>query len=468
MQTDYLVIGSGAVGMAFADTLLDESDAHITIVDRHDQPGGHWNDAYPFVTLHQPSAFYGLNSRELGSGYKDQSGPNRGFYELASGAEVRTYFDQAMRQKFLPSGRVSYHPMSRWTGDGGIVSLLSGARTEVSVRKKIVDATRFSPTVPSTHTPQFSVDAGVRVMPPNDLPRFVAADAAPAGAHRFCILGAGKTAIDAILWLLRNGAQPEVIQWVMPRDAWLQNRLQTQPGLEFFNDSIGGEADRLEAFAQARDANDLFLRLEQLGQMLRIDPSRIPTMYHYATISLDELAMLRTISGIIRMGRIRRIAPDGMLLEQGKVSMDPGAVYVDCTASALRYDASEPVFQDARIVIQLLRAPLVTLSAALTAYVEVHGGDDGRKNQLCAPVPFPNDLQAFVRTTQVGMINQGQWAYDKSLRQWMRHSRLDIFGKMVAELDPEDGPRQAIVARLRGNVMPAMANMQNLLKPVTR
>ena len=83
MKTDYLIIGSGAVGMAFADTLLDESDAHITIVDRHDKPGGHWNDSYSFVTLHQPSAFYGLNSRELGSHRKDDSGPNRGMFEHA-------------------------------------------------------------------------------------------------------------------------------------------------------------------------------------------------------------------------------------------------------------------------------------------------------------------------------------------------------------------------------------------------
>ena len=78
--TDYLVIGSGAVGLAFADTLIDESDAHITIVDRHGKPGGHWNDAYSFVTLHQPSAFYGVNSLELGSRRKDSFGPNKGLY----------------------------------------------------------------------------------------------------------------------------------------------------------------------------------------------------------------------------------------------------------------------------------------------------------------------------------------------------------------------------------------------------
>ena len=45
LETDYLVIGAGAAAMAFVDTLLDESDARIVMVDRHDRPGGHWNDA---------------------------------------------------------------------------------------------------------------------------------------------------------------------------------------------------------------------------------------------------------------------------------------------------------------------------------------------------------------------------------------------------------------------------------------
>ena len=84
IETDYLVIGSGASGMAFADTLVQESDAHITIVDRHAKPGGHWNDAYPFVTLHQPSAFYGVNSMALGANRIDTAGANQGMYELAS------------------------------------------------------------------------------------------------------------------------------------------------------------------------------------------------------------------------------------------------------------------------------------------------------------------------------------------------------------------------------------------------
>jgi len=56
MEADYVIIGAGAVAMAFADTLLSDSDADMIIVDRRAKPGGHWNDAYPFLRLHSPSS----------------------------------------------------------------------------------------------------------------------------------------------------------------------------------------------------------------------------------------------------------------------------------------------------------------------------------------------------------------------------------------------------------------------------
>ena len=84
----------------------------MVIVDRHHRPGGHWNDAYPFVRLHQPSSSYGVNSTPLGSGAIDEVGLNIGFEELASGQEVLSHFDRVMRQRFLPSGRVRWFPSS--------------------------------------------------------------------------------------------------------------------------------------------------------------------------------------------------------------------------------------------------------------------------------------------------------------------------------------------------------------------
>ena len=68
IDSDYLVIGCGAVSMAFVDTLMDEKpDATFAIIDRLHMPGGHWNHAYPFVRLHQPSALYGVATVPLGN-----------------------------------------------------------------------------------------------------------------------------------------------------------------------------------------------------------------------------------------------------------------------------------------------------------------------------------------------------------------------------------------------------------------
>ena len=65
IETDYLIVGAGASGMAFADALIAECDADVVMVERRHCPGGHWNGAYPFVRIHRASACYGVNSRML-------------------------------------------------------------------------------------------------------------------------------------------------------------------------------------------------------------------------------------------------------------------------------------------------------------------------------------------------------------------------------------------------------------------
>ena len=59
LEADYLVVGCGAMGMAYTDILVTESEATIIMVDRRECPGGHWVDTYPFVKLHQPAVCYG-------------------------------------------------------------------------------------------------------------------------------------------------------------------------------------------------------------------------------------------------------------------------------------------------------------------------------------------------------------------------------------------------------------------------
>jgi NAD(P)-binding Rossmann-like domain len=460
IETDYLIVGSGAVGLAFADTLIDESDADIVIVDRHGKPGGHWNDAYSFVALHQPSAFYGVNSLALGANRKDQIGVNKGLYELASGPEVSGYFDAVMRQKLLPSGRVRYFPMADYKGDGRFTSLLSGKDTQVSVAKKTVDATYYGTTVPSTHTPKFNVGAGVNLVTPNALPNLWMGKGKP--PTKFVIVGAGKTAMDVGVWLLGSAADPASISWIMPRDSWLLNRLRTQPGIEFFDETIGGQAAMMAAFAQAGDINDLFLKLEIAGVMLRIYPDVTPTMFHYATISTGEIAELRRITNVIRKGRVQSIATDTITLDGGTEPVELGTIFIDCSASAVEIRPAIPIFQDGLITPQLVRVPQPAFSAALVAYIEAHYDDDAAKNALCRTVPFPETLDHYPMCNIANMMNQMAWMQDKVLSKWIRNCRLDGFGKVIAAISPDDTEKQAVLAHFRGNAMAAMGNLQRL------
>ena len=461
IETDYLIIGAGAVGLAFADTLLEQSEARITIVDRHGKPGGHWNDAYSFVALHQPSAFYGVDSIPLGENRKDDMGVNKGLYELASGPEVSGYFERVMRTRLLPSGRVRYYPMSDYKGDGRFVSLLSGDETKVTIHKKTVDGTYFNTSVPSTHTPKFKIGAGARVVPPNALPNLWMKPATL--PEHFVILGAGKTAMDAIVWLLGSGAAYDKISWVMPRDSWLLNRLKTQPGLEFFEETLGGQANQMEAFANATNTDDLFLRLEACGVMLRIDQSVKPTMFHYATMSTGEVAQLSRIKHVIRDGRVSEVTATGIVCATGATNFSANTLYVDCTASAVEPKPSVPVFQDGLIVPQMIRIPQPAFSSALAAYVETNYETDGQKNALCGAVPLPNALTDFPRSALGNMMNQFAWGQDKKLSQWVTNCRLDGFGKVIAALDPGDTARFAILKKLRTNSMPAAANLTKLI-----
>jgi cation diffusion facilitator CzcD-associated flavoprotein CzcO len=49
LEADYLVVGAGAVGMAFTDALVEHADVSVVMVDRRFGVGGHWNAVdWPF------------------------------------------------------------------------------------------------------------------------------------------------------------------------------------------------------------------------------------------------------------------------------------------------------------------------------------------------------------------------------------------------------------------------------------
>lgn len=456
IETDYLVIGAGAIGMAFVDTLLTDTDAQIVMVDRHHRPGGHWNEAYPFVRLHQPAAAYGVNSRELGHGTKDTVGLNAGMYSLSSGAELLAYFDQVMQQRFLPSGRVRFLPMSQVVGKYEVESLLTGARQAVTVRRKVVDGTHSRMRVPSTTPPRYAVAPGVRCVPLNDLARL----SRPQGGY--VVVGAGKTGMDACLWLLEQGVDPDLIQWVMPRDPWVQDRANVQSGDEFFMNTWGNLARQLESVVAAENVQDLMLRLEAVGEWMRIDPDVMPTVYHGAILSKPELAQLQRIHRIVRLGHVKSIDGSQIHLEHGSVPLPPNSLVVDCSATGIPSVEAVPVWSGDRITPQWLRSFGTVFSAAFIAHVEATMGDNAEKNELCTPIVPPTLATDWLRMLEVSMKNQQRWSRHPQLQQWLAESRLNSMFHSAGRIQAHESEKIAMMQRYRQAIKPAVARLSEL------
>jgi hypothetical protein len=78
----------------------------------------------------------------------------------------------------------------------------------------------------------------------------------------YVIIGAGKTAMDGVCWLLDNGTSPDDIRWIRPRDPWMLNRAFFQPG-EGLLTTFTGIVLELEAVAECESIEQVFDRLEE-------------------------------------------------------------------------------------------------------------------------------------------------------------------------------------------------------------
>lgn len=422
INTDYLVVGAGASGLAFANALLAEADVEVTVIDRRQAPGGHWVDSYPFVRLHTPSAYYGVNSLALGHDRVDDVGENAGYYERATGDEVFEYFAEAA-ERLTDTGRGRVLTRHEHLGGGRdgehIRDLTTGELHDVAVRRKVVDARYLEASIPATHTAPFEVAPSVRLVPINDLP------ATAKSNFSYAVLGSGKTAADACMWLLDNDVQPDRIRWIRPRDAWFYDRSHFQP-LEQVGAIMEGNALDAEAGANAANVDDLFEKLETSGRLFRIDPASPATMYRGTMLSAGELAALRQIGDVVRLGRVRRIEADRIVLERGETETGLDVLHVDCTALGLNNAPATPVFQPGRIVLQQVRHLSPCFNAALVGFVEAHRDDDVDKNRLCPPNPYASSIDDWPRMISRTWRTEGRWLSEPDLSAWVAQSRLNL------------------------------------------
>ena len=419
LETDYLVVGAGAMGMAFADALVDHADVHVTLVDRRHAAGGHWHDAYPFVQLHQASLFYGVASTQLGSGALQQQGPESGLGERARRSEIQHYFDDVLDRHLLASGRVTFLGGHEYRDDGGthlVTSLVSGATRRVEVRRRLVDATCLSPTVPATTAPPFAIADDVAWVPVHQL----AAMSDP--PDRFVVVGSGKTATDAVVWLLSNGVDAGRLTWIRPREPWMLDRAVVQPDPAV---AFGLVADTMSAAAEAESLDDLFLRLEAAGVMLRIDPEVVPTMAKTPTLGRWELELLRSVERVVRLGHLRQVTDHELVLDRGTVALDPGSLVVHCAASGLQYPPLVPIWGPDKIRLVTIRAGFPCFCAALAGYVEATRDDDRERNRLCPPNTLPDDPASWARMQVRGTRATRTYGAEPDIAEWANGCALN-------------------------------------------
>lgn len=454
METDYLVIGAGAVGMAFTDALVDHADVHVTLVDRRHGPGGHWLDAYPFVQLHQASVFYGVASTVLGTGAVQQDGPETGLQERARRSEVQAYYDDVLHRRLVGSGRVTF--MGGWEhhADGRshrLTSALSGRTVEVDVRRRVVDATYCSPTIPATTPPPFGIGDGVRVVAVDQLASLVDAPSA------YVIVGSGKTATDAIVWLLRNDVDPDRITWVRPREPWMLDRAVVQPDPVV---ALGLAADTMAAADASISLDDVFARLEAAGVVMRIDPTVVPTMAKTPTLGAWELDLLRTVEDVVRLGHIERVTGGELVLDEGVVPLPPGALVVHCAAAGLQYPPLVPIWAPDVIRPQTIRAGFPCFNAALAGYVEATRDDDRERNRLCPPNTLPDDPASWARMQVRGTLATRAFGAEPDIAAWangcaLNPARMDAEQRSTPEV-------QGAVARLASHAEQGLARLAEL------
>ena len=469
-ECDYLVVGGGATGMAFVDTLLKHSSSEqkpsIVMVDQHALPGGHWNDSYGYVRLHQPSSMYGVESTPLEPHPKDDE-------HRATRLEIVQYYEgllakwqEAFPFVFVGNARVDLaHCHQQPPNEQQVANLQSVADASVTqsirIRQRLVDARYLEPDIPKFVPPQFTFDSSVvNVLTPNEL---MEREESPSSPHHYCVIGAGKTGMDTVVYLLTVlKADPSQITWIIPNEAWITARENMKSCMEFLHTCCqlyqqGTSTDpRTTDFLQAG-----FREWEKQGHIYRLAKDIEPTKFKDATLSKEEMATLQRVTNILRNGRVAEITKEGAIIfaDGTKHTVSSSAqdvTFVHCSAGAFQYtkqtQAPPPMFQKSVITIQdVYGTPGFCFVGSMIGFLESLARlSDEERNQLCLkPTPDVSQLQkplgpsggdVGVLSPSHGLVqrvtNLKEWMAVPEIRAWITTNRLfNMNHKSPQEID---------------------------------
>jgi L-lysine 6-monooxygenase (NADPH-requiring)/NAD(P)-binding Rossmann-like domain len=454
---DYLVVGGGATGMAFADSLLHGAQGlkpSVVVLDKHVVPGGQWNDSYEFVQLHQPSAMYGVETVPLEPKDGDQE-------HRATRQEILDYYQRVADQLahefeffFVGSATLDLHQTPQ--NNNTYTYTVGDKKHEIQVQRRLVDARYLQPDLPVDVPPTFDWDRSVvHCVPVNAL---VEPQQSTTRKY-FVVLGAGKTGMDAVYHLLtRLQIPPSHIVWVMPHEPWITARENIGSCLQFLQTATTiPDLDLQKAF-QLWELEGKIHRFV-FGHDDSSSSSSLPTKFQDATLSKDELKVLQSIPtrNLARgKGRVAAIQNDGSLLMEDNTTVVElpfpnvqDITYVHCSAGAFNYTKQigsppRPVFESTRITLQdVYGTPGFCFVGSILGKLEsISRLTDEQRNAMClAPDPSqaPSSKLGFTTSGTVGslsashgyvqrLLNVRQWLQVPELRHWLIGHRLFNLG----------------------------------------
>ena len=131
---------------------------------------------------------------------------------------------------------------------------------------------------------------------------------------------------------------------------------------------------------------------------------------------------MKRVEDVVRLGRVQHVGSDEIRLDRGTVSVAADTLFVDCSANGLAKVDPRPLFSEGRVTLQPVFMCQQTFSAALIAHLALLDISDDRRNQICTPVPHPEQVQDLASTLVVSA--QNMLKCNRYLALWLRRSRL--------------------------------------------
>jgi hypothetical protein len=183
--------------------------------------------------------------------------------------------------------------------------------------------------------------------------------------------------------------------------------------------------------AQATSIADLFAQLENQEFFLRVDPSVPATMFRGAVISQAELGLLRQIGDVVRLGHVRRIERDEIVLDEGTVPTSEGTVHVHCASRGLARRPIRPIYEPERITVQPFQWGFACYQFAMLGVVEATVASDAEKNRLCPPIAYWDANTDYVSAFLAAVANQRTRVTFPALASWAKATRLNPLGALA-------------------------------------